>query len=80
MYSPLCPFFFYSLKYSTRGTFLCVVMINPQVVKVFAGLLEEISKQIGGLSSQNTELHVFVRNMPYLIIYQACVQRVQISS
>jgi len=59
----LCPFFFYGLKYSTRGTFLCIVMINPQVVKVFAGLLEEISKQIGGLSSQNTELHVFVRNI-----------------
>lgn len=41
----------------------CVVMYDPQVVKVFASLLEEISKQIGGLSSQNTELHVFLRNI-----------------
>lgn len=41
----------------------CVVMYDPQVVKVFASFLEEISKQIGGLSSQNTELHVFLRNI-----------------
>uniref|UniRef100_A0A672PDL3 Uncharacterized protein n=1 Tax=Sinocyclocheilus grahami TaxID=75366 RepID=A0A672PDL3_SINGR len=53
---------FYSLKYLTGSLFICV-MYDPQVVKVFASLLEEISKQIGGLSSQNTELHVFFRNI-----------------
>ncbi len=54
---------FYSWKYLTGSLFICVVMYDPQVVKVFASLLEEISKQIGGLSSQNTELHVFLRNI-----------------
>uniref|UniRef100_A0A8C2FGL0 Uncharacterized protein n=1 Tax=Cyprinus carpio TaxID=7962 RepID=A0A8C2FGL0_CYPCA len=38
------------------------------VVKVFASLLEEISKQIGGLSSQNTELHVFLRNILKMMV------------
>ncbi len=54
---------FYSLKYLTGSLFIFVVVYDPQVVKVFASLLEEISKQIGGLSSQNTELHVFLRNI-----------------
>ncbi|XP_039541431.1 uncharacterized protein C1orf112 homolog [Pimephales promelas] len=46
----------------------CFSTVLPKVVKVFAGLLEEISKQIGGLSSQNTELHVFVRNILKMMV------------
>lgn len=34
-----------------------------QVEVMFTGLLEEIAKQIGDLSSQNTELHAFLRNI-----------------
>lgn len=41
----------------------CFSTALPKVVKVFASLLEEISKQIGGLSSQNTELQLFLRKI-----------------
>lgn len=37
--------------------------LSVQVVVMFAGLLEEIAKQIGDLSSQNTELHAFLRDI-----------------
>uniref|UniRef100_A0A8C2FJF7 Uncharacterized protein n=1 Tax=Cyprinus carpio TaxID=7962 RepID=A0A8C2FJF7_CYPCA len=46
----------------------CFSTVLPKVVKVFASLLEEISKQIGGLSSQNTELHVFLRNILKMMV------------
>ncbi|XP_067273800.1 FIGNL1-interacting regulator of recombination and mitosis isoform X3 [Pseudorasbora parva] len=54
-----------SLSESETGCFSTVL---PKVVKVFASLLEEISKQIGGLSSQNTELHVFLRNILKMMV------------
>ncbi|XP_016146079.1 uncharacterized protein C1orf112 homolog isoform X1 [Sinocyclocheilus grahami] len=46
----------------------CFSTVLPKVVKVFASLLEEISKQIGGLSSQNTELHVLLRNILKMMV------------
>uniref|UniRef100_A0A671P4F8 14 kDa phosphohistidine phosphatase-like n=1 Tax=Sinocyclocheilus anshuiensis TaxID=1608454 RepID=A0A671P4F8_9TELE len=46
----------------------CFSTVLPKVVKVFASLLEEIGKQIGGLSSQNTELHVLLRNILKMMV------------
>ncbi|XP_043075256.1 uncharacterized protein C1orf112 homolog [Puntigrus tetrazona] len=59
----------------------CFSTVLPKVVKVFASLLEEISKQIGGLSSQNTDLHVFLRNILKMMVQtleslSGCVRRV----
>lgn len=41
----------------------CVVISGLQVVEMFTGLLGEIDKHIGGLSSQNPELQAFLRNI-----------------
>ncbi|XP_050993793.1 uncharacterized protein C1orf112 homolog isoform X1 [Labeo rohita] len=46
----------------------CFSTVLPKVVKVFGSLLGEISKQIGGLCSQNTELHVFLRNILKMMV------------
>ncbi|XP_062857293.1 FIGNL1-interacting regulator of recombination and mitosis isoform X2 [Trichomycterus rosablanca] len=46
----------------------CFSTVLPKVVLVFSGLLEEISKQVGGLSSQNTELHTFLRNILQIMV------------
>lgn len=40
----------------------CFSNVLPKVVKIFPSLLEEIVRQVGGLSSQNTELQTFLRN------------------
>ncbi|TRY98904.1 hypothetical protein DNTS_026560 [Danionella cerebrum] len=41
----------------------CFSTVLPKVVSMFTSLLEEVSKQIGGLSSQNTELQLFLRKI-----------------
>ncbi|TSW21797.1 hypothetical protein Baya_13572 [Bagarius yarrelli] len=41
----------------------CFSEILPKVVVMFTGLLDKLSQQIGDLSSQNTELHTFFRNI-----------------
>ncbi|XP_051955013.1 uncharacterized protein C1orf112 homolog isoform X1 [Xyrauchen texanus] len=46
----------------------CFSTVLPKVVKIFTSLLEEIDKQIGGLSSQNTELHAFLRNILKMMV------------
>ncbi|KAJ8376130.1 hypothetical protein SKAU_G00067100 [Synaphobranchus kaupii] len=40
----------------------CFSKVLPKVVKIFNDLVEEISSQIGGMSSQNSELRAFLRN------------------
>ncbi|XP_053469615.1 uncharacterized protein C1orf112 homolog isoform X3 [Ictalurus furcatus] len=59
----------------------CFSKLLPKVVVMFAGLLEEIAKQIGDLSSQNTELHVFLRDILQMMVktleaLSACVRHV----
>uniref|UniRef100_A0A8B9HV73 Uncharacterized protein n=1 Tax=Astyanax mexicanus TaxID=7994 RepID=A0A8B9HV73_ASTMX len=46
----------------------CFSKVLPKVVVIFTGFLEEISKQIGGLSSQNTELQAFLRNILQMMV------------
>ncbi|XP_076873499.1 FIGNL1-interacting regulator of recombination and mitosis isoform X2 [Brachyhypopomus gauderio] len=53
----------------------CFSKVLPKVVEMFNSLLEELTKQIGGLSSQNTELQAFLRN-----ILQMMVQTVEVLS
>ncbi|XP_046905888.1 uncharacterized protein C1orf112 homolog [Hypomesus transpacificus] len=57
----------------------CFSKILPKVVKVFDGLMEEISNHVGGLSSQNTELQRLLRNalqetVQVLGVLSACVR------
>ncbi|KAG5850576.1 hypothetical protein ANANG_G00083930 [Anguilla anguilla] len=40
----------------------CFSKVLPKVVKMFNDLVEEISSQVGGMSSQNSELRAFLRN------------------
>ncbi|XP_060773330.1 FIGNL1-interacting regulator of recombination and mitosis isoform X3 [Neoarius graeffei] len=59
----------------------CFSKILPKVVVMFTGLLEEIAKHIGDLSSQNTELHTFLRNILQMMVQtletlSACVRHV----
>ncbi|XP_053531761.1 uncharacterized protein C1orf112 homolog isoform X3 [Ictalurus punctatus] len=59
----------------------CFSKLLPKVVVMFAGLLEEIAKQIGDLSSQNTELHAFLRDILQMMVktleaLSACVRHV----
>ncbi|XP_058234953.1 FIGNL1-interacting regulator of recombination and mitosis [Hemibagrus wyckioides] len=59
----------------------CFSKIFPKVEVMFTGLLEEIAKQIGDLSSQNTELHAFLRNILQMMVktleaLSACVRHV----
>ncbi|MCJ8743468.1 hypothetical protein PDJAM_G00094400 [Pangasius djambal] len=59
----------------------CFSKILPKVVVMFTGLLEEITKQIGDLSSQNAELHAFLRNNLQMMVQtlealSACVRHV----
>ncbi|KAJ8384494.1 hypothetical protein AAFF_G00204090 [Aldrovandia affinis] len=46
----------------------CFSAVLPKVVKMFNNLLEEISSQVGELSSQNTELHAFLRNILQIMV------------
>lgn len=46
----------------------CFSKVLPKVVVIFTGFLEEISKQIGGLSSQNTEVQAFLRNILQMMV------------
>ncbi|XP_040040043.2 FIGNL1-interacting regulator of recombination and mitosis isoform X2 [Gasterosteus aculeatus] len=41
----------------------CFSKILPKVVTMFEGMIKEILDQVGGLSSQNTELCAFLRNI-----------------
>ncbi|XP_026878253.2 uncharacterized protein C1orf112 homolog isoform X2 [Electrophorus electricus] len=59
----------------------CFSRVLPKVVVTFTSLLEEISKLIGGLASQNTELRAFLRNILQMMvqtleILSACVRHV----
>ncbi|KAF5890761.1 N-alpha-acetyltransferase 15, NatA auxiliary subunit, partial [Clarias magur] len=59
----------------------CFSKVLPKVVVMFSGLLEEISKQIGDLSSQNTELQSFLRSILQMMVQtlealSACVRHV----
>ncbi|GAA6093778.1 uncharacterized protein C1orf112 homolog isoform X1 [Tachysurus ichikawai] len=59
----------------------CFSKILPKVVVTFTGLLEEIAKHIGDLSSQNMELHAFLRNILQMMVktlesLSACVRHV----
>ncbi|KAK3542591.1 hypothetical protein QTP86_031293 [Hemibagrus guttatus] len=59
----------------------CFSKILPKVVVMFTGLLEELAKQIGDLSSQNTEMHAFLRNILQMMVktleaLSACVRHV----
>nr|XP_055042094.1 uncharacterized protein C1orf112 homolog [Misgurnus anguillicaudatus]XP_055042095.1 uncharacterized protein C1orf112 homolog [Misgurnus anguillicaudatus]XP_055042096.1 uncharacterized protein C1orf112 homolog [Misgurnus anguillicaudatus] len=47
----------------------CFSIVLPKVVKMFASFLEEIGKQIDGLSSQNTELHAHLRNILKMMVH-----------
>lgn len=47
----------------------CFSIVLPKVVKMFASFLEEIGKQIDGLSSQNTELHAYLRNILKMMVH-----------
>uniref|UniRef100_A0A3P9AHG8 Uncharacterized protein n=3 Tax=Esox lucius TaxID=8010 RepID=A0A3P9AHG8_ESOLU len=53
----------------------CFSKVLPKVVNVFDRLIEEITKQVEGLSSQNTEVCLFLRN-----ILQVMVQMLEILS
>ncbi|KAL2089458.1 hypothetical protein ACEWY4_014146 [Coilia grayii] len=46
----------------------CFSKVLPKVVKVFDNLMEEISSQVSGLSSQNTELTTSLRNSLQVMI------------
>ncbi|XP_030626724.1 FIGNL1-interacting regulator of recombination and mitosis [Chanos chanos] len=46
----------------------CFSKVLPKAVRIFTNLLEEISKQVGGLSSQNTELHASLRNILQMMV------------
>ncbi|XP_041696583.1 uncharacterized protein C1orf112 homolog isoform X1 [Coregonus clupeaformis] len=46
----------------------CFSKVLPKVEKMFNRLMEEITNQVGGLSSQNTELHSFLRNILQLMV------------
>ncbi|KAI4890940.1 hypothetical protein NFI96_033199, partial [Prochilodus magdalenae] len=46
----------------------CFSKVLPKVVVIFTSFLEEISKQIGGLSSQNTEIQAFLRNILQMMV------------
>uniref|UniRef100_A0A8C9W3G0 Fignl1 interacting regulator of recombination and mitosis n=1 Tax=Scleropages formosus TaxID=113540 RepID=A0A8C9W3G0_SCLFO len=46
----------------------CFSKVLPKVVKMFSSLVDEIAKQIGGLSSQNSELRLFLRNILQVMI------------
>ncbi|XP_066533056.1 FIGNL1-interacting regulator of recombination and mitosis [Hoplias malabaricus] len=46
----------------------CFSKVLPKVEVMFTGFLEEISKQIGGLSSQNAELQAFLRNILQMMV------------
>ncbi|XP_072552075.1 FIGNL1-interacting regulator of recombination and mitosis [Salminus brasiliensis] len=46
----------------------CFSKVLPKVMVVFTGYLEEISKQIGGLSSQNTELQASLRSILQMMV------------
>ncbi|XP_076009069.1 FIGNL1-interacting regulator of recombination and mitosis [Genypterus blacodes] len=59
----------------------CFSKVLPKVVTVFDSLMEEISKQVGGLSSQNTDLCALMRNilqamMQIIDALSACVRHV----
>ncbi|KAM9443839.1 FIGNL1-interacting regulator of recombination and mitosis isoform 2-T2 [Clarias gariepinus] len=59
----------------------CFSKVLPKVVAMFSGLLEEISKQIGDLSSQNTEMQSFLRSILQMMVQtlealSACVRHV----
>ncbi|KAL4635082.1 hypothetical protein GN956_G14054 [Arapaima gigas] len=40
----------------------CFSMVLPKAVKMFNSLMDDIAKQIGGFSTQNSELRMFLRN------------------
>ncbi|KAA0708492.1 hypothetical protein E1301_Tti005735 [Triplophysa tibetana] len=46
----------------------CFSSVLPKVVKIFESFLEEIVRQVGGLSSQNTELQTFLRNILKMMV------------
>ncbi|CAL8307875.1 unnamed protein product [Lota lota] len=53
----------------------CFSKVLPKAVTMFDNLMKEISNQVGGLSSQNTELRTLLRN-----ILQATVQIIEAMS
>ncbi|XP_057209428.1 uncharacterized protein C1orf112 homolog isoform X1 [Triplophysa rosa] len=46
----------------------CFSSVLPKVAKIFASFLEEIVRQVGGLSSQNAELQTFLRNILKMMV------------
>ncbi|XP_066548039.1 FIGNL1-interacting regulator of recombination and mitosis [Amia ocellicauda] len=46
----------------------CFSKVLPKVDKVFSDLMEEIASQIGGLTSQNTELRALLRNALQMMV------------
>uniref|UniRef100_A0A3B4CH58 Uncharacterized protein n=1 Tax=Pygocentrus nattereri TaxID=42514 RepID=A0A3B4CH58_PYGNA len=46
----------------------CFSKVLPKVVLMFTGFLEETSKQIGGLSSQNAEIQAFLRTILQMMV------------
>ncbi|KAI5090351.1 hypothetical protein C0J45_19212, partial [Silurus meridionalis] len=59
----------------------CFSKILPKVEVMFTGFLEEIARHIGDLTSQNPELHTFLRSILQMMVktleaLSACVRRV----
>ncbi|XP_041862245.1 uncharacterized protein C1orf112 homolog [Melanotaenia boesemani] len=59
----------------------CFSKILPKAVTVFNSMVKEIMDQVGGLSSQNTELRAFLRNILQAMIqiidaFSTCVRHV----
>ncbi|KAL7887926.1 hypothetical protein AOLI_G00029000 [Acnodon oligacanthus] len=46
----------------------CFSKVLPKVALMFTGFLEETSKQIGGLSSQNPEIQAFLRSILQMMV------------
>ncbi|KAL6486016.1 hypothetical protein MHYP_G00054080 [Metynnis hypsauchen] len=46
----------------------CFSKVLPKVVLMFTGFVEETSKQIGGLSSQNAEIQAFLRSILQMMV------------
>ncbi|KAK0147543.1 hypothetical protein N1851_012972 [Merluccius polli] len=59
----------------------CFSKVLPKAVTMFDNLMKEISNQVGGLSSQNTELRTLLRNLLQAMVHiieamSACVRHV----